>query len=147
MIKYIRGLFFKDGIKPVSEYNSKQYRDDFIEDLTRAYKQSGLRVGVYTCGSLSLEVSLYKYEPYYDCKVFDKNLDVVYHLAREVLWVTGCRYYVADYQLKLAESYLYRDWIKEDRNEKGNRFREPDCVVKDSSARIVASVSLKNFPE
>lgn len=113
MLNFIKGLFCKQDVKDMPEYASREYTDDFQEKLSEVFKQSGLREGIYNCGSLTLEVSLTKYYPHFDCIVFDKNYNVIYHLTKESLWVTGCRYYVANYQLKLAESYLYKDWTKE----------------------------------
>lgn len=115
MIKWLNKLFQKECNRETisEEYVSLEYSEDFVDKLNSVVLNSNLFYGsgVYVCGNLTLEVSLIgRGNLFFDCIVFDKNYDVVYHLLKESLWVTACRFPVADYQLDLAKSYLNRDW-------------------------------------
>ena len=118
MIKWLRKVFQKgDKSKHATEaYVSLEYSEDFVDKLNSVVLNAKLSYGsgVYVCGNLTLEMKLLgRGNLLFDCIVFDKNYDVVYHLLKESLWVTGCRFPVADYQLELAKSYLDRDWVYE----------------------------------
>ena len=118
MIKWLRKIFQKGGKSKhtTEEYVSLEYSEDFVDKLNFVVLNSNLFYGsgVYVCGNLTLEVSLIgRGNLFFDCIVFDKNYDVVYHLLNESLWVTACRFPVADYQLDLAKGYLNRDWVYE----------------------------------
>ena len=118
MIKWLRKIFQKGGkSKHATEaYVSLEYSEDFVDKLNSVVLNAKLFYGsgVYVCGNLTLEMKLLgKGNLLFDCIVFDKNYDVVYHLLKESLWVTGCRFPIADYQLYLAKSYLNRDWVYE----------------------------------
>ena len=100
----------------IVEYVSLEYSEDFVDKLNSVVLNAKLFYGsgVYVCGNLTLEVNLIgRGNLIFDCIVFDKNYEVVYHLLKESLWVTACRFPVADYQLDLAKSYLDRDWVYE----------------------------------
>ena len=116
MIKWLRKVFQKgDKSKHATEaYVSLEYSEDFVDKLNSVVLNAKLSYGsgVYVCGNLTLEMKLLgKGNLLFDCIVFDKNYDVVYHLLKESLWVTACRFPVADYQLDLAKGYLNRDWV------------------------------------
>ena len=118
MIKWLKKVFQKgDKSKHTTEdYVSLGYSEDFVDKLNPVVLNSNLVYGsgVYVCGNLTLEMKLLgKGNLLFDCIVFDKNYDVVYHLLKESLWVTACRFPVADYQLELAKGYLNRDWAYE----------------------------------
>ena len=116
MIKWLRKIFQKgDKSNPtIVEYVSLEYSEDFVDKLNSVVLNAKLFYGsgVYVCGNLTLEMKLLdRGNLLFDCIVFDKNYDVVYHLLKESLWVTACRFPVADYQLDLAKGYLNRDWV------------------------------------
>lgn len=118
MIKWLKKIFQKgDKSNPtIVEYVSLEYSEDFVDKLNSVVLNAKLFYGsgVYVCGNLTLEVNLIgRGNLIFDCIVFDKNYEVVYHLLKESLWVTACRFPVADYQLDLAKSYLDRDWVYE----------------------------------
>lgn len=118
MIKWLKKIFQKgDKSNPtIVEYVSLEYSEDFVDKLNSVVLNSNLFYGsgVYVCGNLTLELKLIdRGNLLFDCIVFDKNYDVVYHLLKESLWVTACRFPVAEYQLDLAKSYLDRDWAYE----------------------------------
>ena len=118
MIKWLRKVFQKgDKSKHTTEdYVSLEYSEDFVNKLNSVVLNAKLFYGsgIYVCGNLTLEMKLLgKGNLLFDCIVFNKNYDVVYHLLKESLWVTGCRFPVADYQLYLAKGYLNRDWVYE----------------------------------
>ena len=118
MIKWLRKVFQKgDKSKHTTEeYVSLEYSEDFVDKLNSVVLNAKLFCGsgVYVCGNLTLELKLLgKGSLLFDCIVFDKNYDVVYHLLKESLWVTAYRFPVADYQLYLAKGYLNRDWVYE----------------------------------
>ena len=102
---------------PIAEkYVSLEYSEDFVNKLNCIVLNANLFYGsgVYVCGDLTLELKLMgRGNLLFDCMVFDKNYDVLYHLLKESLWVTACRLPVADSQLNLAKSYLNRDWVYE----------------------------------
>ena len=118
MIKWLKKLFQKGGKSEhtTEDYVSLEYSEDFVDKLNSVVLNAKLFYGsgVYVCGNLTLEVKLIgRGNLLFDCIVLDKNYDVVYHLLKESLWVTACRFPVADYQLGLAKSYLNRDWVYE----------------------------------
>ena len=118
MIKWLKKVFQKgDKSKHTTEdYVSLGYSEDFVDKLNPVVLNAKLFCvsGVYVCGDLTREMKLLgKGDLLFDCIVFNKNYDVVYHLLKESLWVTACRFPVADYQLELAKGYLNRDWAYE----------------------------------
>ena len=118
MIKWLNKLFQKECNRETisEEYVSLEYSENFVNKLNSIVLNANLFYGsgVYVCGNLTLEVKLIdRGNLLFDCIVFDKNYDVVYHLLKESLWVTACRFPVAEYQLDLAKSYLDRDWAYE----------------------------------
>ena len=118
MIKWLRKVFQKgDKSKHTTEdYVSLGYSEDFVDKLNSVVLNAKLFYGsgIYVCGDLTREMKLLgKGDLLFDCIVFNKNYDVVYHLLKESLWVTACRFPVADYQLDLAKGYLNRDWVYE----------------------------------
>lgn len=118
MFKWLNKLFQKEvqSEDSIEEYASLEYSEDFVNKLNSIILGANLHYGsgVYVCGNLTLELKLMgRGNLLFDCMVFDKNYDVLYHLLKESLWVTAYRLPVADYQLDLAKSYLNRDWVYE----------------------------------